>query len=180
LLSQIPVIGPIIFDQSGFFYLALLLVPTIYYLIFRTAFGLRLRSIGEDPIIASYLGIGVARIRYSSLILEGGLVGLAGAFVTLSQFNTFDTTLTASLGFIAVSIVILGRWNPIGALIGSLIFGFTKALSLWSTTFLTSSEAVSLGQLLTLLPYVTVLVALVVGGRMLRGPAALGNPFSRE
>jgi len=180
LLSQIPVIGSIIFDQSGFFYLALVLVPTIYYLIFRTTFGLRLRSIGEDPMIASYLGINVSRVRFSSLILEGALVGLAGSFVTLSQFNTFDTSLTAGLGFISVSIVILGRWNPVGSLIGSLLFGFTEALSLWAATFLTGSEAVSLGQLLTLLPFVTVLIALVVGGRMLRGPAALGNPFSRE
>jgi simple sugar transport system permease protein len=180
LLSQIPVIGSILFDQSGFFYLALLLVPTIYYLLFRTAFGLRLRSVGENPMIASYLGIDVSRIRFSSLFLEGALVGLAGSCITLSQFNTFDTSLTSGLGFISVSIVILGRWNPIGSLIGSLLFGFTEALSLWAATFLTGSQAVSLGQLLTLLPFVTVLVALVVGGRMSRGPASLGNPFSKE
>jgi ABC-type uncharacterized transport system permease subunit len=180
LLSQIPVVGPIVFNQSGFFYLAIVLVPVVFYLIHRTTFGLRLRSVGEDPRIASYVGINVSRIRYTSLVLEGALVGLAGAFVTLSQFNTFDTRLTSGLGFIAVSIVILGRWNPAGALIASLIFGSTEALSFWGTAFLTGPQAASLAQLLTILPYVTTLVALVVGGRMLRGPAALGNPFSRE
>jgi simple sugar transport system permease protein len=180
LLSDIPVVGPIVFDQPGFFYLAVVLVPIVFYLIYRTTFGLRLRSVGEDPRIASYVGIDVSRIRYASLLLEGALVGLAGAFVVLSQFNTFDTRLTSGLGFISVSIVILGRWNPVGALIGSLIFGSTEALSFWGTTFLTGPQAASLAQLLTLLPYVTTIVALIIGGRMLRGPAALGNPFSRE
>jgi simple sugar transport system permease protein len=178
LLSQIPIIGPILFDQSGFFYLALVTIPVLYFLIFKTAFGLRLRSIGEDPVVASYLGISVTRIRYSSLILEGALVGLAGSFITLSQFNTFDTRLTAGLGFVAVSIVILGRWNPVGALLGSMIFGFTQALAVWAPIIIVGSA--SLIQLLSLLPYVTALVALLLGGRMLRGPTALGSPYSKE
>jgi len=180
LLSQIPVVGPIVFNQPGFFYLAIVLVPIVFYLIYRTTFGLRLRSVGEDPRIASYVGINVSRIRYTSLVLEGALVGLAGAFVTLSQFNTFDTRLTTGLGFIAVSIVILGRWNPAGALIASLIFGSTEALSFWGTAFLTGPQASSLAQLLTILPYVTTLVALVVGGRMSKGPSALGAPYAKE
>lgn len=180
LLSQIPFVGAIVFDQPGFFYLAVVLVPIVFYLIYRTNFGLRLRSVGEDPKIASYVGINVSHIRYTSLVLEGALVGLAGAFVTLSQFNTFDTRLTTGLGFISVSIVILGRWNPAGALIGSLIFGSTEALSFWGTTFLTGPQAASLAQLLTLLPYIITILALIISGRMLRGPAALGNPFSRE
>ena len=180
LLSQIPILGPILFNQTLFFYLAIILVPVIFFLIFRTTYGLRLRSVGEDPHIAAYIGIKVSKIRYTSLILEGALVGLAGAFVTLSQFNTFDTRLTAGLGFIAVSIVILGRWNPFGALVGSLLFGFTEALALWGATFLTGSNAGSMAQLLSLLPYVVTLAALVIGGRMSKGPAALGAPYSKE
>ncbi len=180
LLSEIPILGPILFNQTIFFYLALILVPAIFYLIYRTTYGLRLRSVGEDPRIAAYIGINTSNVRYTSLVLEGALVGLAGAFVTLSQFNTFDTRLTGGLGFIAVSIVILGRWNPFGALLGSLLFGFTEALSNWSTTFLTGPDAASLAQLLTLLPYLVTIVALVVGGRMSKGPANLGAPYARD
>jgi len=180
VLSQIPVIGEILFNQTIFVYIGFIATPLIYYLIFKTSFGLRLRSIGEDPVIASYLGINVSRTRTLSLIIEGLLAGMAGGLLTISMFNTFDTRIVAARGFIAVSIVILGRWNPVGAFGGSLLFGFTAALSLWLSAFITGPTAVSISQLLSTLPYVVTLLALLIGGRKVRGPAALGSPFARE
>jgi len=179
-LSQIPVIGDILFNQSIFVYIGFIATPLIFYLVFKTSFGLRLRSIGEDPAIALYLGINVSRTRVLSLIIEGVLVGMAGGLLTISMFNTFDTRIVAARGFIAVSIVILGRWNPIGAFGGSLLFGFTAALSLWLSAFITGPDAVSISQLLSVLPYVVTLLALVIGGRKVRAPAALGSPFAKE
>jgi ABC-type uncharacterized transport system permease subunit len=180
LLSQIPVLGEILFDQTIFVYLGYIVMPLMYLLIFKTSFGLRLRSVGEDPVIASYLGISVAKTRLLSLIAEGLLVGLAGGLLTISLFNNFDTRIVAARGFIAVSIVILGRWNPIGAFAGSLFFGFTAALSLWVSAFLTGPDASSISQLLAILPYAMTMVALVIGGRKVRGPAALGSPYAKE
>uniref|UniRef100_A0A7C3IXS5 ABC transporter permease n=1 Tax=Candidatus Methanomethylicus mesodigestus TaxID=1867258 RepID=A0A7C3IXS5_9CREN len=179
-LSGIPIIGDILFNQTIFVYIGLLSVPLIYWILFKTSFGLRLRSIGEDPFVASYLGINVERTRFISLIVEGIFVGMAGGLLTISMFNTFDTRIVAARGFVAVSIVILGRWNPWGALAGSLLFGFTQALSLWIGTFLVGPAAPSISQLLSLLPYVVTLLALVVGGRKVRGPASLGSPFAKE
>ncbi len=180
LLSQIPVVGEILFDQTIFVYLGHILMPLIYMLIFKTSFGLRLRSVGEDPVIASYLGISVAKTRLMSLIMEGILVGLAGGLLTISLFNNFDTRIVAARGFIAVSIVVLGRWNPIGAFAGSIFFGFTSALALWLSAFLTGPDASSISQLLAILPYAVTMVALVIGGRKVRPPAALGSPYAKE
>lgn len=180
LLSDIPIIGNILFNQTVFVYFGFLAVPLIYFLLFKTSFGLRLRSIGEDPVVASYLGISVSRNRYIALLIEGAFVGMAGGLLTISMFNTFDSRIVAARGFIAVSIVILGRWNPVGALAGALLFGFTSALSLWLGAFITGPAASSISQLLSILPYVVTLLALLIGGRKVRPPAALGNPFAKE
>lgn len=180
LLSQIPVLGEVLFNQTIFVYLGYVIVPLMYFLIFKTSYGLRLRSVGEDPVIASYLGVNITKTRLVSLMVEGALVGLAGGLLTISLFNTFDTRIVAARGFIAVSIVILGRWNPVGAFLGSLFFGFTTALALWLSAFLTGPDASSISQLLNILPYAVTMVALLIGGRKVRGPAALGSPYAKE
>lgn len=179
-LSDIPVLGEVIFSQTGFVYLGLICVPLSYVLLTKTAFGLRLRSIGEDPVISSYLGINVVRVRYAALLVEGILAGLAGGMLTISMFNTFDTRIVAARGFVAVSIVILGRWNPWGALAGSLLFGLTEALSLRIGVIFPELSGASMNQLFSLLPYLVALVALVIGGRGVRGPASLGKRIGRE
>lgn len=179
-LSQIPFFGEVLFSQSGFVYLGLISVPLVYFSLKKTAYGLRLRSVGEDPVIASYLGINVARVRYFALIIEGVLAGMAGGMLTISMFNTFDPRIVAARGFVAVSIVILGRWNPWGALAGSLLFGFTEALSLRIGIIFPELAGASVTQLFALLPYLVALAALVVGGRRVKGPAALGKRFGRE
>ncbi|MEJ5292530.1 MAG: ABC transporter permease [Candidatus Methanosuratincola sp.] len=180
ILSGIPFLGEVLFSQTGFVYLGLLSVPLIYVLLTRTTFGLRLRSIGEDPVIASYLGINVLKMRYAALLTEGVLAGLAGGMLTISMFNTFDPRIVAARGFVAVSIVILGRWNPWGALAGSLLFGFTEALSLRIGVIFPELSGASMNQLFALLPYLVALIALVVGGRGVRGPASLGKRIGRE
>ncbi len=180
LLSQIPVIGQILFNQTIFVYIGFISVPLIFFMIYKTSFGLKLRSIGEDPVIASYLGINVTKTRILSLIIEGAFVGIAGGLLTISMFNTFDTRIVAARGFIAVSIVILGRWNPVGAFLGAILFGFTDALSLWVSAFLTGPDALSISQLLSILPYAVTIGALLIGGRKVRGPAALGIPYAKE
>lgn len=179
-LSQIPFLGEILFNQSFFVYLGYVVMPLMYFLLFKTSYGLRLRSVGEDPVVASYLGISVAKTRLLALVVEGILVGLAGGLLTISLFNTFDTRIVAARGFIAVSIVILGRWNPVGAFAGSIFFGFTAALSLWLSAFLTGPDAASISQLLVVLPYAVTMLALLVGGRKVRAPAALGSPYAKE
>lgn len=179
ILSEIPVVGEVLFQQTGFVYLGLISVPLVYVLLKKTTFGLRLRSIGEDPVIASYLGIDVAKMRYSALLAEGMLAGLAGSLLTISMFNTFDTRIVSARGFVAVSIVILGRWNPWGVLVGSLLFGFTEALSLRIGIIFPELSGASMNQLFAMLPYLVALFALVVGGRMVRGPASLGKRIGR-
>lgn len=180
ILCDMPVLGEVFFKQTGFVYLGLISVPLIYVLLTKTSFGLRLRSIGEDPVIASYLGINVVKMRYSALIAEGILAGLAGGLLTISMFNTFDPRIVAARGFVAVSIVILGRWNPWGVLVGSLLFGFTEVLSLRIGIIFPELSGASINQLLALLPYLVALVALIIGGRGVRGPASLGKRIARE
>ncbi|MBC7120819.1 MAG: ABC transporter permease [Candidatus Methanosuratus sp.] len=180
ILSQIPVLGEVLFSQTGFVYLGLISVPLVYMLLTKTTFGIRLRAIGEDPVTASYLGINVVKMRYAALFAEGMLAGLAGGLLTISMFNTFDTRIVAARGFVAVSIVILGRWNPWGVLAGSLLFGFTEALSLRIGIIFPELSGASTIQLFALLPYLVALVALVAGGRRVRGPASLGKRIGKQ
>ncbi|MDI9644657.1 MAG: ABC transporter permease [Candidatus Verstraetearchaeota archaeon] len=180
LLGSIPILGEIIFSHTGFVYFGLICVPLISILLTKTTFGLRLRSIGEDPVIASYLGIDVVKMRYVALFIEGILAGIAGGLLTISMFNTFDTRIVAARGFVAVSIVILGRWNPLGVLAGSLLFGFTEVLSLRIGILFPEISSASTNQLFALLPYLVALIALIVGGRRVRGPASLGKRVGRE
>ncbi|MEM1573381.1 MAG: ABC transporter permease [Candidatus Methanomethylicaceae archaeon] len=179
-LSQIPIIGPIFFNQTIFVYIAFISTPIVYYLLFKTSFGLRLRAIGEDPSIAYRLGIKVDKLRFIALILEGIFVGMAGGMLCISMFNVFDVRITGAKGFVAISIVILGRWNPIGAFGGALIFGFTEALSLWIGTLIVGPLSASMSQLLSILPYSVAIIALLIGGRRAKGPASLGSIFLKE
>ncbi|MCC6013381.1 MAG: ABC transporter permease [Candidatus Verstraetearchaeota archaeon] len=180
ILSEIPIIGMILFNQTIFVYIALISIPIAYYLIFKTRYGLSLRATGENPSIAYRLGVNVSKVRYIALIIEGIFVGIAGGTFCLSMFNVFDVRITAAKGFMAVSIVILGRWNPIGVFGGALLFGFAEALSLWIGTLIIGPISASISQLLSILPYVVTIIALLIGGRKAKGPASLGAPFSRE
>jgi simple sugar transport system permease protein len=173
LVSGIPVLGPALFDQPALTYLALLAVPLAGWLLFRTRWGLELRATGEGAEAAHATGVPVRRRQAAALLIAGALAGVAGATLVLAQVGTFAERMTAGRGFIAIAIVVLGRWRPLGVLLASLLFGAANALQF-------AFQAMGLEvpyQLLLMLPYLVALVALAgaVGRVRVRAPAGLGR-----
>lgn len=177
LIADIPVIGPIIGNQNPIVYIALLLVPVIYFLLFRTVLGLRIRSVGEHPRAADTLGINVAKMRYIAVVISGLLAGLGGAFLSIGYQSQFSTAMTQGRGFIGLAAMIFGRWKPVGALYACLIFGFADAFQAAA-----QSAGVPIpADILLALPYVLTLVALVgLVGKKAVSPAANGKAYTKE
>ncbi|HWN57927.1 MAG TPA: ABC transporter permease [Methylomirabilota bacterium] len=175
-LARIPVVGPVLFDQNALVYFTFILIPIFWYLISRTRYGLRLRAAGERPEAADALGLGVYRIRWEALIVAGALTGLAGAYLTLAYANTFVENISAGRGFVALSVVILGRWNPWGLAAASLLFGAAMALQFG----LQALGTVVPYQLFLALPYALTLVVLAGVGGQAAAPSALGEPYRRQ
>jgi general nucleoside transport system permease protein len=173
-LSSIPFIGPALFNQPAPTYFCYLLVPMTWWWMYRTHAGLALRAIGESPAAARVSGISVSRYRFGALCFSGALAGLAGGTLVLAQVGTFSEGMSAGRGFIAIAVVVLGRWSPIGVAFAALVFGAATALQFWIQ---------SLGlqlpyQAVLALPYALTLAALAgVAGRV-SAPAALGKPLS--
>ena len=176
VLSSLPVIGPLLFSHSILVYLTYLLVPLVAVVLMRTEWGLKLRSVGEHPEAAASVGISVGGIRYVAVLLCGAFAGMAGSFFSLVQLNTFVEGMTGGRGYIALAVVIVGKWLPRRALLVALLFGALDAIAL-------RTQALALGlpyQLLLALPYlVTLLVYAGVVGQA-RSPAALAQPFIRD
>lgn len=170
-LSRLPLIGVALFAQPLPTYLLYLLVPCAWWLLFRTRFGLELRAAGESPRAAAAAGVRVRRIRFVAVLAGGGLAGLAGAALVLAQVGTFTEKMTAGRGFLAIAIVVLGRWHPIGALLGALLFGLATALQF---TFQASGSTLP-WQLFQALPFLLALTVLVLARRRGGGPAGLGE-----
>lgn len=171
LLSDIPVLGPMLFDQPALTYLAYLGVPFVWWLLFRTRAGLALRACGEGAEQARAMGVRVERTRTLATLAGGALAGVAGACLVLAQVGAFAERMTAGRGFVAIAIVVLGRWHPVGVLCASLLFGAATALQ-----FLFQAMGLHVPyQLFLMLPYVLTLLALagLVGG--VRAPADLGR-----
>ena len=175
LLYKIPVIGPTLFDENMFFYAAVLLVALVSFGLFRTRWGLRVRSVGEHPKAAESVGINVARVRYSTVILGGAVAGLGGVAFIATQ-GQFQPGITSGYGYIALAAMIFGRWKPSGAVVASIIFG----LSAYMVQNLSSSNVPIGTEFLTMFPYL-VTIAVVAGliGRV-RPPAADGVPYQRD
>jgi general nucleoside transport system permease protein len=174
-LSGIPVVGRALFEQNLLVYLAFLLTPAVSILLYRTRYGLALRAAGENPEAADALGLGVYGLRWQALLVSGALTGLAGAYLTLGYTNTFVEGMTAGRGFIALSIVILGEWRPVGVALASVLFGAAMALQF-------TLQAASTGipyQLFLALPYVLTLVVLTIVRGQSHAPSALGEPYLR-
>jgi simple sugar transport system permease protein len=170
-LASIPVAGPALFAQPVLTYLAWLLVPAVWWFLFRSWWGLALRATGESAEAAHASGVPVWRIRVTAALVAGGLAGLGGATLVLAQVGTFAEKMTAGRGFLAIAVVILGRWHPVGVLLASLLFGAATALQF-------AFQAMGLGlpyQLFLMLPYVLALAALAVRIRGWRAPAGLGK-----
>jgi ABC-type uncharacterized transport system permease subunit len=175
ILADLPVVGPILGQHSPLVYIVLILVPVTWYVLFRTPFGLRLRSVGENPRAADTLGIDVYRMRYYGVLLSGALASLGGAYMSVSLLGQYITAMTAGRGFIGLAAMIFGRWNPVGALFACLLFGFADALQ-------SAAQAAGVPiapEFLLALPYVLTLVALVTAMGRASPPAFVAKPYEK-
>jgi simple sugar transport system permease protein len=175
LLSSIPIIGPVLFIHRPITYMMLIMVPVLSILIFRTAWGLRTRSIGENPRAADTMGINVIRMRYLNVFLSGLVAGLAGVWFSLEATFNFDDLMTNGRGFIALAAMIFGKWTPFGSLGGALLFSSADALQIKIQGF----DFALPPQFIQMLPYIITIVVLAgVVGRA-RPPAAVGKPYEK-
>ena len=176
LLGDVPLIGSIVFRQTMLVYLMLITVVVLQFALFRTRWGLRLRSVGEHPSAADTVGIDVLRTRFRAVVLGGVLAGIGGSWFTLEAASQFAKEMTGGRGFIALAAMLVGRYSPVGALSAALLFGFSDALA----TALQRLPVPLPSTLLRTAPYVVTL--LVVAGLIgrLRVPAADGKPYVKS
>lgn len=176
LLSDIPLVGSALFDQAFTAYFAYLLAPAVWWYLYRTSFGLELRAVGESPAAAKAAGVGVLRVRFLATLFGGAMAGVAGAHLALAHAGTFAQGMSAGKGFIAIAVVVLGRWNPVLVLFAALFFGAASALQ-----FFLQALGLDLPyQLFLALPYVLTLAALAGWVGRARAPAALALPWDPE
>jgi len=180
----LPVIGPVLGDgilgHNALVYLALLLVPLLWWGLFRTRFGLRLRAVGENPQMVDAAGVSVMRLRYTALTLNGILCGLAGSYLVLAQSASFSQNMSAGRGYMALAALIFGRWHPVKALWACLLFGFLDAAAIRLQGVHLPGVGEVPVQAIQALPYVltVVLLAGFIGKSI--PPKALGIPYSKE
>jgi ABC-type uncharacterized transport system permease subunit len=175
-LADIPLVGPVLFNNPPITYLTIILVFVVQFALFRTVWGLRTRSVGEHPSAADTVGINVNRTRYINVTLAGAFAGLAGAYLTLEAVGSFERAMTNGRGFVALAVMIFGRWTPFGAWGAALLFGLFSALS---TQFQFWGVNVP-HQFIGMLPYVLTIVVLAGAGGRSRGPAAVGQVYESE
>lgn len=175
ILEDVPVFG-VLFNQDPLFYLLVCLIPLSTYGLFRTSWGLALRAVGNTPRAADTAGVSVSWVRYLSVILCGGLCGLAGSYLTLVHVRFFTEGMSAGKGFIALAALIFGKWHPIATVLACLLFGATEALQLRIQAFNLQIPY----QFLAMLPYAIALFALIGIAGKATPPAALGLPYSKE
>jgi simple sugar transport system permease protein len=176
LLSKIPILGTIFFENNLVVYLTILIVIVMHIVLYYTPWGLRTRSVGEHPKAADTLGINVFFMRYMNVIIGGFIAGLGGAYFTLGSVGRFDEVMTAGKGFIGLAAMIFGNWNPIGAFLASLIFGFADSLQIKMQILSVPIPS----SILAMAPYlVTMLVLTGVVGKAIM-PAADGVPYEKQ
>ncbi|TAK23419.1 MAG: ABC transporter permease [Chloroflexota bacterium] len=176
LLADIPFVGRVLFEQKPLTYLAIASVAIVHIVLFKTVWGLRVRAVGEHPLAADTVGIGVLRTRYQAVLLGGAMAGLGGAYFTLESVPHFEPLMTNGRGFIALAAMIFGKWTPLGAWGAALLFGVAEALPV---TLQIQRIDVPF-QLVGLLPYVLTIVVLAgVIGRA-TPPAAIGTPYEKR
>ena len=174
-LSQMPVLGPILFQHNWLVYFAFLIVPLSWFIMEKTTYGLKIKAVGENPRAADSKGISVAKIRYSAVLLGGAYAGLGGAFMTIAYLNQFTESVIGGRGYIAVSVVIFARFLPSRSALGALIFGFFTALQLRMQALGVNIPS----QLLLALPYAATIVALIFASKNAAMPSAYTVPYSR-
>ena len=176
LLGQIPVIGPVLFNQTLIVYLMYLAVAGVFVALFKTRWGLRVRAVGEYPKAADTVGIKVFATRYVSVMIGGALAGLGGSFFTLGQVGAFGKEMTNGAGYIALAALIFGRWNPIYAAFAALLFGFAQNLQ-YGLAIIGSPVP---SEFLLMLPYVLTVVAVAGLVGKVTGPAAAGKAYIKN
>ncbi len=176
LLSKIPLLGPIFFENGLIVYLAIILAVIIHIVLFYTPWGLRTRAVGEHPRAADTLGVNVYLVRYVNVILSGMVAGIGGAYFTIGSVGRFDEIMTAGKGFIGLAAMIFGKWNPFGAFASSLIFGFADSLQIKLQILRVPIPS----EFLLMAPYIVTMVVLAgVVGRAIP-PAADGLPYEKQ
>jgi ABC-type uncharacterized transport system permease subunit len=175
-LSQIPIIGPVFFRQTIIVYLMYVAIAVVFYGLFRTRWGLRLRAVGEHPQAADTVGIKVNATRFWNVSLAGAVAGLGGAYFTLGSLGNFQKEMTAGAGFIALAAVIFGRWDPIRATLAALLFGFASNLQ----NVLGAIGSPVPSEFMLMLPYVVTIFAVAGLVGQSRGPAASGKPYIKS
>ncbi|MFV0439444.1 MAG: ABC transporter permease [Desulfopila sp.] len=175
-LSDLPVLGPMLLNHSLIVYVAFLLVPLFTLLLNATPYGMNVRAVGENPAAADSLGVSVARIRYSAVIIGNGLAGLAGGALAI-ELGIFQHNITNSMGFIAIALVYFGAWKPVGVMSGALIFGMVGAIVLQGKTLGIIPRSAS--DLAAMTPAVITIIALTLVASRFRQPAALSRPYQR-
>lgn len=175
-LSQIPIIGPVFFENRITVYLAIIVVPILWWVLFKSKLGLRARAVGENPLAADTVGINVGRTRFWWVTLGGLLAGLGGAALTIGNVGAFGREMSGGQGFIALAVMILGRWHPIYVSASALLFGFAIILRVWA-------NQVSPGiptDFIIMVPYLVTLIAVVGFVGKVRAPAADGVPYEKS
>lgn len=176
VLSDIPILGPVLFENRLTVFLALLAVPLLWYVLFRTSWGLRARAVGEYPMAADTMGIRVEATRFWWVVMGGALAGLGGAALTIGNVGAFGKEMTQGQGFIALAVVILGRWHPFYMSAAALLFGFSIILRVWA-------NQVSPGiptDFIIMVPYLVTIIAVVGFVGRVRPPASSGKPYVKE
>ena len=176
ILTDLPIVGPILFNQNILVYLAFALVPIAWWVLNKTTFGLQVRAVGQNPEAADTLGISVARIRYITVTIGGAFSGLAGASLSIALLNIFQQNITSGQGFIAVALVYFGAWQPFRVMLGCLLFSMVNALQLWIQVLNIPIPS----DIALMMPYVLTIIALMFAARVaFIQPAALTKPYER-
>jgi general nucleoside transport system permease protein len=175
ILSQIPFFGAIVFNQHAWVYLAWALVPLSYLVLYRTSWGLKVTAVGQNPIAAEAAGISVRTTRFLAVVIGGALAGLGGMTLSLSQLGFFKEAMVSGRGFIAIAIVMFGRWNPLGVLGAALLFGVADALQLRLQT--SGLGDVVPSQFFLALPYLLTILVMLGGSGRRAMPSALSVPY---
>ena len=175
-LSEIPILGPVFFENRLTVFLAFLFIPLLWFILFRTRLGLRARAVGEYPMAADTMGVNVGRTRFWWVTLGGALAGLGGAAFTIGNVGAFGQEMSNGQGFIALAVVILGRWHPFYMSAAALLFGFSIILRVWA-------NQVSPGiptDFIIMIPYLVTIIAVVGFVGKVRPPASVGKPYVKE
>jgi general nucleoside transport system permease protein len=175
LLSKLPILGPVLFNQTIIVYLMYAAVALTHYYLFKTRWGLRTRAVGEHPTAADSVGIKVNVLRFKNVIIAGAVAGIGGAYFTVGAVGAFSKEMTAGKGFIALAALIFGRWSPLGAVAAALLFGFADNLQVVLSIIGTGIPS----EFLLMVPYIATIIAVSGFVGRVRAPAADGLPYSR-